>query len=418
MFRTSTKFSVVALATLAATASFAQSTVTLYGVVDTGYRSVTAGDNKFQGMANGSNASNRLGFKGTEDLGGGMKANFVMEGDLAPNDGTAAGFAFRRQSTIGLSGGFGEVRLGRDYTPAFRVYGIVDPFGTVGVGSAGNIGWSTVIAEAKGGATMGAQAQQDQTGTFTTADRGTERRTDASGLRAGALTSSRVTVADPNVVRANNSFAYYTPVFNGFSASLMYSPGTNTYGLKNVGDMTGFSGTYTNGPLTVAAANQVTKGGFAAAAASFVASGTSANTAVAATNGTDNQKFTTNFLVGSYDLGVAKAGLGYRTEKLTVGGETGAKTKSMLYSVSAPMGAVTLKASYITKKVDGGDGFEKAGNQFAVGAVYDLSKRTAVYATYAKLKNEAGYGNNIGSVAASAGGVSVKGYDIGVRHSF
>jgi len=390
------KKSLIALATLAATASFAQSTVTLYGVVDTGYRSVTSGDNKFGGMANGSNASNRLGFKGTEDLGAGLKANFVMEGDLAPNDGTNAGFKFLRQSTIGLAGNFGEVRLGRDYTPAFRVFGIVDPFGTVGVGSAGNILWSTVVD------TTGIDAAAiPADGTFTTKGAAVAA---AGATGPAATTTARLTVADPSVVRANNTFAYYSPNFSGFSGSLMVSTGVqNTYSLKKAGDMTGLSLNYAIGSLTVAYANQVTKGG---------------TTQTATVTGTDNQKFTTDFLAGSYDFGVAKAGLGYRAEKLSFGAGDDIKSKAMIYSVSAPMGAVTLKASYITKKVDVGDGSEKAGNQFAVGAVYDLSKRTALYTTYSQLKNEAGFANNVGSAAASAGGVKSKGFDIGVRHSF
>ena len=354
--------------------------MTLYGVVDTGYRSVSSGDNKFSGMANGNNASNRLGFKGTEDLGNGLKANFVIEGDLTPNDGTAAGLSFKRQNTIGLAGNFGEVRMGRDYTPAFRVFGIADPFGTVGVGSAGNLLWSTVVDT-----TGVAAANLPTNSTFLT---------NASAANSSASrTTARVTAADPNVVRSNNSFAYYSPTFSGFNGSFMYSTGAqNTYSLKKTGDMTGLSLNYANGPLVVAYANQVTKGGEAT---------------------TDNQKFTTDFLAGSYDFGMAKAALGYREEKLSVPGDS-LKTKSMIYSVSAPVGAVTLKASYITKKLDS----EKAGDQFAVGAVYDMSKRTALYATYAQLKNEAGFANTVGSAAASAGGVKSKGFDIGVRHSF
>lgn len=407
--------------------------MTLYGVVDTGYRSVSAGDNKFSGMANGSNASNRLGFKGTEDLGGGMKANFVMEGDLAPNDGTNAGFKFLRQSTASLSGNFGEVRLGRDYTPAFRVFGIVDPFGTVGVGSAGNILWSTVATEAS----IGAQAAANAAGTFVTANRGTGVATTAPSAKSAAKLPASLTYADPNVVRANNSFAYYSPNFSGVTASLMYSAGTqNTATEKAQGRMTGLSLNYTNGPLTLAYANQVTKGGNAGAlptAASATLQPVGATCSAPSTKDTtsisgyqvcnaalqagvaasENQKYTTNFLAGSYDLGVAKASLGYREEKIDMVSDSG-KIKGMIYGVSAPLGAVTLKASYITKKIDG----DKAGNQFALGAVYDLSKRTALYTTYSELKNEAGFANTVGSAAASEGGIKVKGFDIGVRHSF
>jgi predicted porin len=393
---------------LAATgASFAQSTATLYGVVDTGYRSVTSGTNKFSGMANGSNASNRLGFKGTEDLGGGLSAGFVMEGDLTPNDGTAGNFKFLRQSTVGITGGFGEVRLGRDYTPAFRVFGIVDPFGTVGVGSAGNIMWSTVAAL---GPIAAVDAANDA-GTFVTPNRGT-LSTSTPAANAAAILPASYTVADPSLVRANNSFAYYSPNFSGFKASLMYSTGLqNTASQKKQGAMTGLSLNYTNGPLVVAFANQDTKGGDAGAV------GTTGTPA------TDDQKLATNFLAASYDLGMVKLGLGNRTEKLTIAGVPAAiKSNSNIYSLTAPVGAFTLKASYITKKatldVMALSGSVKAGNQFAMGAVYDLSKRTAVYATYAQIKNEVGFANSVGSAAASAGGVKSKGFDVGVRHAF
>lgn len=395
---------------MAATTAFAQSTATLYGVVDTGYRSVESGSNKFSGLANGSNLSNRLGFKGTEDMGGGMSAAFVMEGDLVPSDGTASGFKFLRQSTVGIMGGFGEVRLGRDYTPAFRVFGIVDPFGTVGVGSAGNIMWSTVygapLSTTAAPNDLTPQQVQDLTSTFSTAAR--QSTTTAS---PASLTSARLTIAEPNLVRANNSFAYYSPAVSGFKASLMYSAGIqNTFTLKNQGAMTGLSLNYANGPVVVAYANQITKGGFIQAG-----SGT------ATTVGTDNLSFTTDFLAASYDLGVAKAGLGYRTEKMS-DKFVSLNTKAWIYSVSAPLGAVTLKASYITKKAELAAGpftaSTDAGDQFAVGAVYDLSKRTALYATYAQLSNKAGFANNVGSAAASIGGVKSSGFDVGVRHSF
>jgi predicted porin len=401
------KKSLIALAVISATGSaFAQSSVSIYGVVDTGYRSVTAGDNKYNGAANGSNMSNRLGFKGTEDLGGGMKAGFDMEGDLVPSDGTAGGFRFLRKSTVGLTTGFGEVRLGRDYTPTFRVYNVIDVFGYVGVGSAGNILGSHVSAAGVNGTTLTAQEQQNETSTFQTADRGTERLSEASGLRAPGLTTARITYADPNTVRANNTFAYYSPVVNGFSANVMYAPGTNTNSLKKVGDMMGGGVNYTQGPISAAIATQTTKGGVTASAANVP------------TNGTDDQKWTTTFAAASYDFGVAKAALGYRTDKLDVPGGD-AKTKATFASLIAPMGPVTLKGSYITKKgeVDS-DTDRSMGTQIAVGAVYDLSKRTALYATYARLNNKDGFANTVGSAATSAGGKDARGFDLGIRHSF
>ncbi len=393
--------------------------MTLFGGADLNYRSVTSGDNKFSGMAQDGIYSSRFGVMGVEDLGGGLKAGFHFEGGMNPDVGTAAGFNFTRKSTIGVMGGFGEVRMGRDYTPLFTVHGIADPFGTNGVGSYLNIAGSTVVSD---GTAIDPQDAQDLTGTFTTADRGTERRTDVSGLRAGGRTDARLTFADPSAVRANNSIAYYSPVFSGFSAAVMYSFGAeNTYNLKSVGQGTSLKLAYANGPINVAYANQVTKGGLTAAVASVaVTSGTATvnGTDVTATNGTDDQKWTTDVLAAAYDLGVAKVSYMYRKDALKVGGVGELNAKYNTFAVSAPMGATTLKASYTTKKAaNEGDASVKAGNQFAVGAVYDLSKRTSVYGTYAVLKNELGFANTVGSAAANGGDKS-KGMEFGVKHSF
>ena len=130
---------------------------------------------------------------------------------------------------------------------------------------------------------------------------------------------------------------------------------------------------------------------------------------------TDNQKYTTNFLAASYDLGVAKLSAGYKTDKLDLGvADLNATLKTTILGVSAPVGALTLKASYVARKAD-----EKIGNQFAVGGVYDLSKRTSVYATYSVLKNEEGLGMSVGSAAASDfTGLKSKGFEMGVKHNF
>jgi predicted porin len=393
----------------------AQSTVTLFGGADINYRSVSSGVNKFNGLAQDGIYSSRFGVNGTEDLGGGLKANFHFEGGMNADVGTAAGFNFARKSTIGLAGGFGEIRMGRDYTPLFTVHGIADPFGTNGIGSYLNIAGSTVVSD---GTAIGAQAAQDITGTFIAADRGTARRTEESGLRAGARTDARFTLADPAAVRANNSIAYYSPAFNGFSAVVMYSFGAeNTYDLKKVGASTSVRLSYAAGPVNVAFANQSTKGGTTATAGSFLPTGAAANTELVATNGTDDQKWTTNLFAASYDLGVAKVSYMYRKDNLKIAGDSGLNATHNTLGVSAPMGATTLKASYTAKKVGlDGDASVKAGTQFAIGAVYDLSKRTSVYATYAILKNEAGFANNVG--AAANGGDKSKGFEAGVKHSF
>jgi predicted porin len=427
------KKSLIALAVLAASgASFAQSTVTLFGGADINYRSVTSGTNKFTGMAQDGIYSSRFGVMGTEDLGGGLKAGFHFEGGMNPDTGTPAGFNFARKSTLGVMGNFGEVRMGRDYTPLFTVHGVADPFGTNGVGSAGNMMFSTVAAV---GTAIGAQAAANAAGTFVTANRGNIATTAPSAVSAAVVPAS-LTYADPGAVRYNNSVTYYTPTISGFSASAMYTFGVeNTNTQKKAGTGTSLRLGYAAGPLTVAVANQVTKGGNAGAlntaasatlqpagascsSPSTTTAGISAATQVcnaAATTGTaatEDQKWTTNFLAASYNLGVARLSAGVKNEKLS--GGANAKFNSNILGVAAPMGALTLKATYITKKVDS----NKAGTQTAVGGVYDLSKRTSLYGTYATLKNEAGFGNVVGSAVASTSGATSKGFEFGVKHNF
>ncbi|WP_416560251.1 porin [Limnohabitans sp. yimb22184] len=376
------KKTLIALAVLTVSgAAFAQSSVTLFGGADLGYRNVTSGANKFSGMSQDGLYSSRFGVNGTEDLGGGLKANFHFEGGMAPDVGTSAGFNFTRKSTIGVAGGFGEVRLGRDYTPLFTIAGIADPFGTNGVGSSYNLAnsvtTSTTVAAATGSS-------------FTTAN------TASTGKDASVTVASN-TYADPNAVRANNSVAYYSPSFSGFTVSGMYSfGGENTAAAKKAGTMTSVKLAYANGPLIAAYGNQVTKGGVTNAA----------------NDAGDDQKITTNFLAGSYDLGVAKLSAGYKTDKASFYADT---FKSTILGVAAPMGALTLKASYVARKL----GSDKVGNQVAFGGVYDLSKRTSVYAAYSSLNNEANYGMNVGSAAASDfTGLTSKGFEAGIKHSF
>jgi predicted porin len=390
--------------------------VTLFGGADLGYRSVTSGDNKFSGMSQDGLYSSRFGVMGTEDLGGGLKAGFHFEGGMAPDVGTSSKFDFQRKSTIGLSGGFGEVRVGRDYTPMFTIAGIADPFGTNGVGSAYNVANGVTVTPGTGNAANDAYIAKVLAAGSSFA---TAQAASVAGAGAAKLADG-ITIADPNAVRANNSVAYYSPNFNGFSAGLMYGFGSeNTSLAKKANSMTSLKLAYANGPLTVAYGNQTTKGG-AAGANAAIAAGTNAILYPAISAGalvaTDSQKYRTNFFAGSYDLGVAKLSAGYKTDKVDFGGaQVSATLKSTILGVSAPFGATTLKASYVSRK----DGGQKVGNQFAVGAVHDLSKRTSVYGTYSALKNQAGYGNSVGSAAASDfTGVKSKGFEAGIKHTF
>lgn len=204
------KKTLIALAAVAATgAAFAQSSVTLFGIMDAGvrYTKSTAGgvSTSVTTMSQDGIASSRLGFRGVEDLGGGMSAGFWLEAGLNPDTGTPAGVQFQRRSTVSLMGGFGEVRLGRDYVPTFWNHTVYDPFGTNGVASSINV----------------------------------------FGALAGTVSAT--------AVRSNNVLAYFTPNMGGFQAQL-------SYGFKEVNtgssasDYAGVRLSYTAGPLSAAIA--------------------------------------------------------------------------------------------------------------------------------------------------------------------
>ncbi|MDG5974790.1 porin [Hydrogenophaga taeniospiralis CCUG 15921] len=119
------KKTLIALAVLAASgAAFAQSSVSLYGIADIAL--VKAKGSSAQ-LASGGVSTSRLGFKGTEDLGGGLKANFLFEEGIDLTTGALKGNGFARQAYVGLAGGFGEVKLGNVYTAYDDISGATNP---------------------------------------------------------------------------------------------------------------------------------------------------------------------------------------------------------------------------------------------------------------------------------------------------
>ena len=122
------KLIALAVAGLVSAPAFAQSNVTIYGVADAAIGIGEHGDNDFQGVVNGILSGSRIGFRGTEDLGNGLKAVFTLEQGFDIGNGVAGpqvgpandrDSAFSRQAFVGLSGGFGTVALGRQYAPGY-----------------------------------------------------------------------------------------------------------------------------------------------------------------------------------------------------------------------------------------------------------------------------------------------------------
>jgi predicted porin len=131
-------------------AAQAQPAVTVFGVVDTAWNHVSAsGAGSLNRILEGGNSNSRFGFRGQEDLGAGLKAGFWLENGFNPDTGTsgatstnnidsATNALFGRRATVSLMGGWGELRLGRDFVPSFTNLGnSMHPFGTNGVGGSG-----------------------------------------------------------------------------------------------------------------------------------------------------------------------------------------------------------------------------------------------------------------------------------------
>ena len=124
-----TLLALTALSSLAGSA-MAQSNVTIYGIVDVGLVRTDNGSTTTTSMDSGKQSGSRIGFKGTEDLGGGMSAIFQLENGFNTDTGAQSDAArlFNRQAWVGLSGGFGTVKAGRLWTPVYSNLNTFDPF--------------------------------------------------------------------------------------------------------------------------------------------------------------------------------------------------------------------------------------------------------------------------------------------------
>lgn len=116
----------------------AQSNVTLFGVLDVAARHTKNGDAKTTSLSSNGAQTSRLGLRGVEELGDGLKAGFWLEAGVNPDSGSQSDSSrfWNRRATVSLSGGFGELRLGRDTTPTYNGYADYDVFGTNGVADA------------------------------------------------------------------------------------------------------------------------------------------------------------------------------------------------------------------------------------------------------------------------------------------
>jgi len=360
------KLIALALASAFATPAFAATAnVDVYGVLNVSGDYVDAGVTaKDKSFSVNSNAS-RIGFKGAEDLGGGLKAIWQVESGF--NADTGGGSIGSRNTFVGLSGGFGTVLAGRHDTPMKMLGRKVDNFGD-GMGDDRNL--------------IG---------------------TPANG--ANAFDG-----------RPNNVIAYVTPNFSGLSGAVAYvadngSGAANTCISTldcNSTDAYSLMATYENGPFMVGAGYELH------------------NIYQAATTTTESRDLWR--VVGGFTFGNAKLGALYESGSSDVAALDKAARSAWGVFGNYAMGAITLKANYLKADASdfvyttgaGNDGAE----QYTVGADYSLSKRSTAYVYYAKVKNDdngmygLGKGGGDSNTAYGVAGADPSVVGIGMKHTF
>ncbi len=315
------KKSLIALAVIAASgAASAQSSVTLYGLVDAYVGSVksggvtTIGVNVPAAAGGGGLNTSRFGLKGSEDLGGGLKANFLLEAGFDPSTGVSNNYTnpytgatststFGRQSWVGLSGGFGEVKLGKMWTP---------------------------FDEVKGSGAAAFDANIFAPATF-------------------------VWLSNTYQDRPGNAIYYSTPSFSGLTAAAMYSFGENKTATTSAGKIAAVNVAYATGPFAAALSYQTEKASGAFETAKYL-------------------QFNT-----SYDLGVVKLLGAYGRVKDLVANVD--KTNEYQLGLDFPISSTfTLSGGYAWSKDDVIAGADVKRKGLGIAGLYALSKRTNLYA--------------------------------------
>ena len=374
------KLIALALASAFAAPAFAATAnVDIYGSINESLERVDNGLAKYNRMVTNNNSF--FGFKGSEDLGGGLKAvwqletNVSFDGNGTAASGTTLGAASNlfgtRNTYLGLAGGFGTVLAGVHDTPYKMATGPLDLFvGTLG---------------------------------------------DYNAVFGAANTTGASNLFD---LRTANTIAYVSPNFGGFDFKAGYVMGLEGQVTPGQSRSSAYSlsGTYNNGPLFATAAYEKHN--------SVGALGTCNTGALCLGSGVDDQKA---WKVGAgYTIAGFKLGAVY--EKISGNGLANViDHKSYMLNGAYNIGAFTLKASYTKagdlKNVAGDNG----AKMYALGADYALSKRTVVQAVYAKMNNESaaswdlGQGPSVGNggtTTATGLGANVSGFGLGMKHTF
>ena len=358
------KKSLVSIAVLGAlsSAAYAQSNVTIYGIVDAGIVSERGGiAGTATKMESGVNSASRIGFKGTEDLGGGLSAIFKLETGFRVDTGAldnSNNALFNRESFVGLSSkDAGTLTLGRQYTPYYETLrDVADPFAVGLAGTAKNL----------------FPVAGDQT-------------------------------------RTSNAIVYQTPSYQGFKGEVSYTLGEQAAN-ATAGREYGAYVEYANGPLNARVVYNARNNDTAA----LPNAGIGHNTLLAVNY--DFQIAKAYFAYGQ-DKGTNSAPLNNAVQSF-VGSSTVASTDStdLLVGATVPVTGTngSVMASYIKKNDK--NVANRDADQWAIGYTYALSKRTSTYVAYAKIKNKNGANYTVGNNTEV--GTGDKAFNLGLKHAF
>ncbi len=317
--------SLAAMALFGATApAWAQSSVQIYGLLDVSAGQFqNAGGLKLKRLDSGNFSTSHIGFRGTEDLGGGLRAGFTLETFLRLDNG-GAGRAdvdtfWGRNAVVNLSGGFGNVRLGRMGPPMWNSTLQFNAFGD-------SFGFSPSVR----------QYYSLPAGTPLVGDSGW-----------------------------NNAIAYTTPALGGFTSTVMVAAGEG--GVNSRGKNLGANATYRAGPLGVTAAWQDVKSQGALGRPLSAFAGFTGQTAYQ--------------VGGTYDFKVVRVFLQYG--RISTDAILDVDTTNVNLSAAIPLGKGSVLAAYGMSKVDvQGPTPERTSTITTVGYDYPMSKRTNLYAIY------------------------------------
>lgn len=341
----------------------AQTSVTVFGVADASLRRVSnSGAGTLSSLASGGNSTSRFGFRGQEDLGGGMAASFHLESGLRLDSGTNAGTQFfDRRSTVGLSHkSWGEVRLGRDQVATHTAWLRVDPFAFVGVASAGNL----------------------QSGTST--NPGPIRS--AFGATASALTP---------LARVSNSIQWIAPGnLGGLTGQVMFAAAEGGTSINGQHKVQAVQLGYESGPVLL---------NFAA---------TESSNDLTTAGHFKDQLFTVSGKLGGATISAGVRRFGYASTR----------QNNILLATVIPVGVGLIKVSWLKANLTGTVGTASVdandAQQIGLGYVHNLSRRSALYATWSHIGNDGRANFIVPDGPTALIGRSSSGWELGLRHNF